>query len=360
MSNPTSAGPLPERNDFATAVVREYLPNSTVLEIAISDVSLPDSPLRAAGVSASHVRMLTESAAKFPPIVVHRPTMQVIDGWHRLRAAEQRGDSKVAAVFFDGSPAEVFVLAVKLNGAHGLPLSLADRKAAALRILTMHPSWSDRSIAALVGISHKTVGAIRERSAGEIPQPTSRMASNGVMHQVDGRQRRQHAAELFSADPGASARKIARAAGISVTTAKDVRKQLKRAGGSGVGRSGAGGSAGIAELGDRLVPPVVPGAGAPTPSTEELARQLRKDPSLRFTEVGRKLLHWLEFPLDDVDDWDSVISNIPSHCLPRVAALARRRAQDWEQLTTALDRYTQTRRCVADPPQVFDTPVKLS
>lgn len=345
MSNPVSADSLPRRIASATAVIREQLPDSAVVDIAISDVSLPDSPLRAAGVSASHVRMLAESAAAFPPIVVHRSTMQLIDGWHRLRAAEQRGDSTVAAVFFDGSPAEVFVLAVKLNAAHGLPLSLADRKAAALRILSMHPSWSDRSIAALAGISHKTVGAIRERSTGEIPQPTSRMASNGVMHRVDGRQRRQHAAELFTADPGASVRKVALEAGISVTTAKDVRKQLKRAGGPEVGRGDTGGSAGITELGARLVPPAVPGAGAPTPATEELARQLRKDPSLRFTEVGRKLLHWLEFPLDGVADWDSVISSIPSHCLPRVAELARRRARDWEQLTTALDRYTQTRRC---------------
>ncbi|MFF0488546.1 ParB N-terminal domain-containing protein [Nocardia sp. NPDC004068] len=289
--------------------------------------------------------MLAESAATFPPIVVHRTTMQVIDGWHRLRAAARRGDSTVAAVFFDGSPAEAFVLAVKLNAAHGLPLSLADRKAAALRILSLHPAWSDRSIAALAGISHKTVGAIRERSGGEISHPTSRMASNGVLQRVGGRQRREHAAELFTADPGASARQVARAAGISVTTAKEVRKQLRRESASEPAQGAVDKPADITDLGDRLVPPGVPDVGAPTPATAELARQLRRDPSLRFTEVGRKLLHWLEFPLDDVADWDSVISNIPSHCLPRVAELARRRAHDWAQLSIALDRFSRTRRC---------------
>jgi hypothetical protein len=41
---------------------------------------------------------------------------------------------------------------MKLNAAHGLPLSLADRKAAARRILGSYSDWSDRSIAAIAGI----------------------------------------------------------------------------------------------------------------------------------------------------------------------------------------------------------------
>lgn len=51
-------------------------------------------PLRADGVNADHVAMLAEVPETLPPIVVHRRTMQVVDGAHRLRAAQLRGRSR--------------------------------------------------------------------------------------------------------------------------------------------------------------------------------------------------------------------------------------------------------------------------
>jgi len=87
--------------------------------------------------------------------------MGIIDGVHRVQAAILRGQKEIDAEFVDGSSEDAFVLAVRVNVDHGLPLSLADRKAAAERILDTHPDWSDRAIAAAVGLSHKTVGAIR-------------------------------------------------------------------------------------------------------------------------------------------------------------------------------------------------------
>jgi hypothetical protein len=44
--------------------------------------------------------------------------------------------------------------------AHGLPLTLADRLAAAARIVTACPYWSDRAVAAVAGLSPKTVTAV--------------------------------------------------------------------------------------------------------------------------------------------------------------------------------------------------------
>jgi hypothetical protein len=61
--------------------------------------------------------------------------MRVIDGMHRLRAAQLRGDHGVEVKFFDGDADEAFIAAVRANITHGLPLTLADRKAAAQRIL---------------------------------------------------------------------------------------------------------------------------------------------------------------------------------------------------------------------------------
>ncbi|GAA0664744.1 hypothetical protein GCM10009535_50600 [Streptomyces thermocarboxydovorans] len=65
------------------------------------------------------------------------------------------------------------VLAVKLNSSHGLPLTLADRKAAALQMLADFPEWSNRRLAGIVGLSDKTVAALRRRSAAELPHPAT-------------------------------------------------------------------------------------------------------------------------------------------------------------------------------------------
>ena len=62
---------------------------------------------------------------------------------------------------------------------HGMPLTRADRKAAAQRIVMIRPQWSDRAIAAVGGLSAKTVGAIRRRSTEEIPQSNARLGGDG-------------------------------------------------------------------------------------------------------------------------------------------------------------------------------------
>lgn len=117
------------------------------LAAVLVDVDLllaADSP-RLEGESLAHARMLAGLGAALPPIVVHRDTMRVIDGMHRLRAAVLRGDAEIEVRFFDGSAAAAFVAGVEANIAHGLPLSAADRRAAARRILGSYPQWSDRA-----------------------------------------------------------------------------------------------------------------------------------------------------------------------------------------------------------------------
>jgi ParB-like chromosome segregation protein Spo0J len=337
MSKAVNVGSSMETDVSVTGSIQELPLCSNIVDLPISDVLPSDSPPRTAGVSTSHIRMLAEATTALPPIVIHRATMQVVDGWHRLRAAQLRGETTIAAVLFDGGPAEAFVLAVKLNAAHGLPLSLADRKAAALRILLSYPDWSDRSIAAIAGISRGTVGAIRSRSTGQSGQSTDRIASNGVLHRSAGREGRQRAAELFTADPNVSARKVALTAGISVTTAKDVRKRL-RAGEPLVSsrESGASVTATSAPAHE-----ATGNARVPAPQgihTAEMLQRLRKDPSLRFTETGRRLLRGLEAPFEDGVDWDTIARSLPGHCARSVAELARRRAREWQQLAHLLDR----------------------
>ncbi|WP_378733287.1 ParB/RepB/Spo0J family partition protein [Nocardia brasiliensis] len=337
MSNAMNADSSAERTLSVAGSLQEPLLYSNIVDLPIAEILPAASPPRTGGADASHIRMLAESETKFPPIVIHRETMRVVDGWHRLHAAQLRGQTTIAAVLFDGGLAEAFVLAVKLNTAHGLPLSLAERKAAALRILSLYPQWSDRAIAATAGISHKTVGALRSRSTGENSQSTGRIARNGVLHRAAGREGRQRAAELFGVDPNAPARKVASAAGISVTTAKDVRKRL-RAGeppmssrGSAAGSSSTPGS--VRE----------PAANVRRPASQridaaEMLQRLRKDPSLRFTETGRTLLRWLETPFGDGADWDTIVRSLPNHCTHSLAELARQRALEWQRLACLLDQ----------------------
>ncbi len=80
--------------------------------VRISSLVLTSWP-RLSGEIAEHSRLLAELNDNLPPILVHRRTMRVIDGMHRVRAAQLRGRSHIAAGFFDGSERDAFVLAVR-------------------------------------------------------------------------------------------------------------------------------------------------------------------------------------------------------------------------------------------------------
>ncbi|MDL4818691.1 ParB/RepB/Spo0J family partition protein [Actinomadura opuntiae] len=312
-------------------VLREVRDTGTV-EMPIVDLLPANSPRLTE--DDDHIQVLSETDTELPPILVHRNTLQVIDGMHRLRAAQRRGDTAIAVRYFDGDEREAFVQAVRLNSEHGLPLTLADRKNAALRIMNYHPEWSDRAIAALVGISDKTVGAIRRREGDNLPRPTARIGRDNESHPLNSRQGRLRASEIFQQNPHATTREVAKLAQISATTAKDVRNRLLR--------------------GEDPVPPKQRGAAAPsapaaprtpagaTPPTRRppavALSRLRTDPSLRFSETGRTLLRWLEALGNQPDEWLAVAQSVPAHCAPAIVEMARQRAEDWHNFASALDQ----------------------
>ncbi|WP_223146461.1 ParB/RepB/Spo0J family partition protein, partial [Streptomyces apricus] len=194
--------------------------------VAVSAL-LPSDRLRADGEDDDHVRLLADLDAPLPPILVHRSTMRVIDGMHRLRGAQLRGKKEVDVEFFDGEPEDAFALAVKLNVAHGLPLSLADRTAAATRIVASRPQWSDRRIAANTGLAASTVSAIRRRSTTQGEQSNTRMGRDGRIRPLHATEGRLRASQIIAAHPDASLREIAQRAGIATATAKDVRDRIR-------------------------------------------------------------------------------------------------------------------------------------
>jgi hypothetical protein len=157
--------------------------------------------------------------------------MQLIDGVHRLLAAVSKGHETIEVEFFDGSAADAYLRGVEANVTHGFPLSQADRRAAVERILALHPQMSDRAIAQSAGLGAKTVAAIRRRTAEDSEasgQHSARVGRDGRVRPLNGLEGRFRAAHMLAEHPQASLREVARLAGVSPTTAADVRDRLVR------------------------------------------------------------------------------------------------------------------------------------
>ena len=311
-----------------------------VQTVPISSLLPSDSP-RLNGEDEAHIRRLVETEGLLPPILVHRESMKVIDGMHRLRAAVSAGHSEIEVTFFEGTCAEAFIRAVEANILHGLPLSLPDRRAAAARIILSHPKLSDRAIARRVGLSAKTISAMRPYSTADSPQSNDRVGADGRIRPLNSRDGRKLAAGVLASSPGASLREVAKIAGVSVSTAHDVRKRVLR-GQSPVPAKYAG--AGSAQNLAQAVPrPRQPGPAGPGRATRRgrscraIINALRKNPSLRDTQSGRVLLRWLNSHIVAQEDWSELLSSIPAHCIDPVIEIARQNAQSWHQFACELE-----------------------
>lgn len=274
--------------------------------------------------------MLADVGNELPPILVHRPTMRVIDGMHRLGAAKRRGDSVIKVQFFERSEREAFVLSVKMNIAHGRPLSLADRARAAGRIIESYPHWSDRAIAACAGLSARSVADIRARLgtvAGE--EITARVGRDGKVRPLDHVGGRLRALEALKERPGASLREIARIAGVSPATALDVRNRMNRGEEPSPARPARGPATGRSNglrynESNRDVPALLKG--------------LTNDPSLRFSESGRDLLRWMLSRSVADGEWRAHVNEVPPHCAYIVANIARQVAGQWLELAGEVEQ----------------------
>src|SRR5215472_16511802 len=103
--------------------------------------------VRTGGLDEGHVALLMETADLWPPILVWGKECLVVDGAHRVEAARRLRRTSVAAIRFPGTREEALVESIRRNVDHGLPLTIGDRRRAALRVLDRHGEWSDRRIA---------------------------------------------------------------------------------------------------------------------------------------------------------------------------------------------------------------------
>jgi ParB-like chromosome segregation protein Spo0J len=362
MSNASSTPPV----DYLAAHTSGD--ETTVVSVPMLSLRPADSP-RLNGEDKAHIMRLAEAETPLPPILVDRRSMQVIDGMHRLMAVSLRGQETIDVMFFEGSEADIFLRAVQENVTHGLPLSRADRRAAAERIIASHPHLSDRAIGLAAGLAAKTVAAIRKLSGEGASQPSVRVGRDGRVRPLDGRAGRQRAAELLADQPNASLRDVARAAGISPATAFDVRKRLE-SGESPVPEKAAGRAARAPAAGTGVQPDSeVPGHGADRengaaarvppvlvesrPASGKASRtdlaatveKLMRDPSLRNNEQGKSMLRLLHVNAVGAKQLPDAAETIPPHCVAIIVQLAQQYASMWQDCARELDR----RARIVDP-----------
>jgi ParB-like chromosome segregation protein Spo0J len=311
---------------------------AALTRLPLTDIVPPDSP-RLSGLNDEHARLLANSDAALPPILVNRRTMRVVDGAHRLLAAKLRVQEFIDVDFCDCDNDEAFVLAVEKNVMHGLPLSRAERAAATERILGSYPDWSDRAIAMVVGLSHKTVGSIRRRSDIGSEQITHRRGRDGRLRPVNGAAARARVSSMLADGQGASLRGIARETGVSPDTVRHVRDDSRRAEALAARqpRGVPSPERKRREAPKQVRPPVPIRASGPA-DRYALLRSLRSDPSLRLRESGRVLLRLLDVYALDSDDWARISRDVPAYRVDGVAELARECGRIWQDFAARVEQ----------------------
>ena len=271
-----------------------------------------------------YVRRLTDRGGEVSPVLVHGPTMMVVEGADRVIAAHALGHTTIGVEYFAGSEEEAYVEAVRRHVALGRRLSRSDREQAASRILGLHADWSDRLVAEICGLSPKTVASVRRSVPRETGGAEARVGRDGKRRPIDPASTRARIAELLEQRPGASLRSIARSAGASPATVRDVRKRV--------------------EWGESPVPPALrtsasrrqPAQTAPAPR----ARAAHRDPS-SFSQ-------WFDNHAIADRDWQRYVAAVPVRAVEATAAEARRRAATWKRFADSLESRTKQRKGAED------------
>ena len=307
---------------------------SDVVELAIEALRIGPS-MRERGIDAAHVATLAEVADSWPPILVNSTDASVIDGQHRVAAAKQLGHRTVWAVWFDGSPDDGYVEFVRRNVGHGLPLSLAERRLAARRIICSQPDLSDRGIAAVCALSPRTVARLREETGADVlrtkgsPKAKGRIGRDGRVRPIDPLATRARIAKEITRRPDASLRAIAGVVGASPETVRSVRNELRDGGDPNArARGKADADATVLGLLSRKLHSTAP---------------VREDPAFTDRDGGEQFVGWFDTASVEPQDLYRYVEAVPLSRVYEIADEARRRADFWTRFAVALESKVRTR-----------------
>jgi ParB-like chromosome segregation protein Spo0J len=304
--------------------------------VDIRELRAADSP-RLLGENDEVIQTLAQTDEALPPVLVHRPSMRIIDGMHRYRAALLRQARTMEVRFYDGDPEIAFALAVRANMAHGLPLTLADRRAAAARLIRSQPRWSNRAIADLTGLAAKTVDVIRCSSGENTQLNVKRLGRDGRLRPVDCTEGRRRASEAISRHPDAPLRQIADEVGVSLGTVRDVRNRIRNGEDPVLPRRHRDGQPSPASVAPPAIARLANGSERDQ-LCATIRQQLRRDPAVRMSESGRSLVRWLEARGVSSDELRGFVDGSPPHCRTVLANLARYYSEMWSDYANALEQ----------------------
>jgi ParB-like chromosome segregation protein Spo0J len=305
--------------------------SSEVVELAIGDLRIGPS-MRERGIDAAHVATLAEVADSWPPIVVNRADAAVVDGQHRVAAAKQLGIRTLRAVWFNGSPDDSYVEFVRCNVGHGLPLTLAERRLAARRIVCSRPELSDRRIAVVCALSPRTVARLREEAGAEARRingngsapAKGRIGRDGRVRPIDPVAVRARIAKELTRRPDASLRTIANAVGASPETVRSVRNEMRAAVAANLPDAHAKPEVGAKVLG--LLERKAPGSSP-----------VRGDPAFTDRDGGQQFVGWFDTTCVEPGDLYQYVESVPLSRVYEIADEARRRAEFWTRFAVALE-----------------------
>ena len=122
-------------------------------------------------VDKEHVERLSLGVDALPPIDVVKTVngFGILAGYHRVAASRLAGKKTIRVVVHDLEIEQWHPFAVRSNLEHGLPLTLAQRRQAASRMLVDNHCRSDRAIAADSGLSAPTIRKLREAIEDDEP-----------------------------------------------------------------------------------------------------------------------------------------------------------------------------------------------
>lgn len=110
----------------------------------------------------------------FPPVIVYHDGTDfwLADGFHRVAAARKLDRETIVAEVHEGGDRDAILHGIGSNASHGLRRTQADKRRAVERLLRDQEwsKWSDRKIAKVAKVDHKTVARVRrELLGGEFP-----------------------------------------------------------------------------------------------------------------------------------------------------------------------------------------------
>ena len=274
-----------------------------------------------------HLATLLELEGDWPPITIWGPNRMVIDGAYRVAAARRLGLAAVKAWTFSGSESDAFAESLRLNAAHGLPLTPAERLRAVTRIVSDHPDWSDRRIAAACGVSSTTAAKARGALAVDgscVPiHNVRRIGLDGRARPLSPAVTRQRIVEALTAQPAASLRTIAAIVGSSPETVRTVRRLMAT--------SSDFGSPLCADR-DLISIPHVESCRLPKSGASDV---VASDAAILSSPHGDQFARW--FANTKISsEWQAFAASLPLSRVYAVADEALRRAREWEDFARTL------------------------